>query len=111
MFVQRPWGKYEVIEAGTGYQVKKLIICPGKAISLQLHLKRSEHWVVINGTATVTRGEDVFDLEVNEAAFIPLGVIHRLENRTEFILEIIEIQVGEYLGEDDIVRFDDDFRQ
>ena len=109
--VERPWGEYETIEAGSNYQVKRLHIRPGRRISLQLHHKRSEHWVVIKGTATVTRGEEVFDLEVNESTFIPLGVRHRLENRTGSILEIIEVQVGGYLGEDDIVRFDDDFKR
>ena len=110
MFVQRTWGKYEVIDVGTAHQVKKLIISPGKGISLQMHHKRSEHWVVIKGIATVTRGGETFDLETNESTHIPLGVIHRLENRTESVLEIIEVQVGEYFGEDDIVRFiDDDF--
>lgn len=109
--VQRPWGGYEIIEAAAGYQVKKLVLRPGRRISLQLHRKRSEHWVVTKGTATVTRGEEVFDLKVNESTFIPLGVKHRLENRTPAVLELIEVQVGEYLGEDDIVRFDDDFNR
>ena len=108
-YVRRPWGGYETIEIKPGCQVKRLVIKPGKKISLQLHNKRSEHWVVIKGTATVTKEGEVFDLEVNESAFIPLGVKHRLENRTESVLEIIEVQVGEYVGEDDIVRFDDDF--
>ena len=109
--VQRPWGEYETIETSTGFQVKRLVIRPGRRISLQLHHKRSEHWVVIKGTATVTRGEEVYDLGGNESTFIPLGVRHRLENRTESVLELIEVQVGEYLGEDDIVRFDDDFKR
>ena len=109
--VQRPWGGYDSIETGAGYQVKRLVIRPGQRISLQLHRKRSEHWVVIKGTATVTRGEQVFDLEVNESTFIPPGVEHRLENRTRSVLELIEVQVGEYLGEDDIVRLDDDFNR
>ena len=109
--VQRPWGEYETIEAGTNYQVKKLIVRSGRRISLQLHHKRSEHWVVIKGTATITRGEEVFDLEVNESTFIPPGVKHRLENRTDTTLELIEVQIGEYIGEDDIVRLDDDFKR
>ena len=107
--VRRPWGGYKIIEAGDGYQVKKLSVLPGRRISLQLHRKRSERWVVIKGTATVTRGDEVFDLEVNESTFIPLEVVHRLENRKASILELIEVQVGAYLGEDDIVRFEDDF--
>ena len=107
MTVQRPWGAYEVIERGGAHQVKRLTILPGRKISLQLHRRRSEHWIVVTGTATVTRGEEVFDLAVNESTFIPVGIKHRLENRTAFDLEIIEVQVGDYLGEDDIVRFDD----
>lgn len=109
--VERPWGGYKIIETGAGYQVKKLSVLPRRRISLQLHHKRSEHWVVIKGTATVTRDDEVFDLGVNESAFIPLGVIHRLENRADSILELIEVQVGAYLGEDDIVRLDDDFNR
>ena len=107
--VQRPWGGYEVIEARPGWQVKKLTINPGRRLSLQLHKQRSEHWVVVKGVATVTRGEEVFDLEVNESAFIPLGVKHRLENKAASPLEVIEVQIGAYLGEDDCVRFGDDF--
>ena len=107
--VERPWGQYEVLDASPGYQVKRLTILPGRRISLQLHHKRSEHWVVIKGKATITRGDEVFDLEVNESTYIPLGVKHRLDNRTDSTLELIEVQVGGYLGEDDIVRFDDDF--
>ena len=107
--VQRPWGGYEVIEARPGWQVKKLTINPGRRLSLQLHKQRSEHWVVVKGVATVTRGEEVFDLAVNESAFIPLGVKHRLENKAASPLEVIEVQIGAYLGEDDCVRFGDDF--
>ncbi len=107
--VQRPWGAYEVIEDGDTHQVKRLTILPGRKISLQWHRRRSEHWVVVTGVATVTRGEEFFDLGVNESTFIPVGVKHRLENRTASALEIIEVQVGDYLGEDDIVRVDDDF--
>ena len=107
--VQRPWGRYEIIDSSPGYQVKKLIVLPGRRISLQLHHKRSEHWVVTKGKATITKGDEVFDLEVNESTYIPLGVKHRLENRTDTTLELIEVQVGEYLGEDDIIRLDDDF--
>ena len=107
--VQCPWGRYEIIDASAGYQVKRLTVLPGRRISLQLHHKRSEHWVVTKGRATVTRGDEVFDLEVNESTYIPLGVKHRLDNRTDSTLELIEVQVGGYLGEDDIVRFDDDF--
>ena len=108
LLVQRPWGAYEVLESGDTHQVKRLTILPGRKISLQLHRRRSEHWVVVTGTATVSRGEEVFDLAVNESTFIPAGVNHRLENRAALELEIIEVQVGDYLGEDDIVRFDDE---
>ena len=107
--VERPWGRYEIIDVSAGYQVKRLTVLPGMRISLQLHHKRSEHWVVTKGRATITRGDEVFDMEVNESTYIPLGVKHRLENRTDTTLELIEVQVGGYLGEDDIVRFDDDF--
>ena len=110
LLVQRPWGAYEVVETGNAHQVKRLTILPGMKISLQLHRRRSEHWIVVKGIATVTRGEEVFDLAVNESTFIPAEVKHRLENRTESELEIIEVQVGDYLGEDDIIRFDDEVR-
>ncbi|MCY4282439.1 MAG: phosphomannose isomerase type II C-terminal cupin domain [Gammaproteobacteria bacterium] len=106
--MKRLWGKYKVVDIGTGYQVKKLVINPGKAISLQMHHHRSEHWVVIRGVATVTRAKETFELKVNEATCIPSGMIHKLENRTESVLKIIEIQLGEYLGEDDIIRFNED---
>ena len=109
--VQRPWGSYKIIERGTGYQVKKLLILPGKRISLQLHRKRSEHWVVASGTATVTRGEETFNMIVNQSTFIPPGMKHRLENSAVSALEIIEVQIGEYIGEDDITRFQDDFER
>ena len=111
LLVQRPWGAYEVIESGATHQVKRLAVLPGRKISLQLHRRRSEHWVVVAGTATVTRGEEIFELGVSESAFIPAGVKHRLENRAALPLEIIEVQVGDYLGEDDIVRFDDEGRR
>ena len=105
--VYRPWGNYESIDTGERYQVKRLTIKPGASISLQLHHHRAEHWIVVKGTAHVTRGEDVFLVTENESTFIPLGVKHRLENRGSIPLEIIEVQSGSYLGEDDIVRFDD----
>ncbi|MDX1824172.1 MAG: mannose-1-phosphate guanylyltransferase/mannose-6-phosphate isomerase [Thiohalomonadales bacterium] len=105
--VYRPWGNFESIDNGDRYQVKRLTIKPGASISLQLHHHRAEHWIVVKGTAHVTRGEDVFLVTENESTFIPLGVKHRLENRGSIPLEIIEVQSGSYLGEDDIVRFDD----
>ena len=107
--VHRPWGSYETIDAGKQFQVKRLIINPGKKLSLQSHNKRAEHWVVVNGIATVTRGEDTFELHKDESTYIPIGTKHRLENATTDLLEIIEVQSGEYLGEDDIIRYDDDF--
>ncbi|HEY5733370.1 MAG TPA: mannose-1-phosphate guanylyltransferase/mannose-6-phosphate isomerase [Gammaproteobacteria bacterium] len=107
--VFRPWGSYEGLDMGPNFQVKRLIVNPGKKLSLQMHHKRAEHWVVVSGIATVTRGEEVFKLGVNESTFIPLGMKHRLENTEDVPLEVIEVQSGTYLGEDDIVRFDDDF--
>jgi mannose-1-phosphate guanylyltransferase/mannose-6-phosphate isomerase len=105
--VHRPWGNYESIDKGTRYQVKRLSLKPGATLSLQLHHHRAEHWVVVKGTARVTRGEDTFLLTENESTFIPVGVQHRLENPGSIPLEIIEVQSGGYLGEDDIVRFED----
>ena len=105
--VYRPWGDYEGIDAGGRYQVKRLTVKPGAKLSLQMHHHRAEHWVVVSGTARVTRGEDVFILSENESTYIPLGTTHRLENPGSIPLEIIEVQSGSYLGEDDIVRFED----
>lgn len=107
--VYRPWGSYESLDAGEHFQVKRLVVNPGKKLSLQLHHRRAEHWVVVTGIATVTRGDEIFDLEKNQSTFIPLGEKHRLENKQDTVLEVIEVQSGDYLGEDDIVRFDDDF--
>lgn len=105
--VYRPWGHYDGIDSGQRFQVKRLTIKPGAALSLQMHLHRAEHWVVVKGTAKVTRGEEIFLLSENESAYIPIGTKHRLENPGTIPLEIIEVQSGSYLGEDDIVRFDD----
>ena len=107
--VQRPWGAYTVLEEGQGYKVKRIEVIPGKRLSLQLHHQRSEHWVVITGTARVTRGEEVYDLQAGMSTGIPKESPHRLENPGQRLLEIIEIQNGPYLGEDDIVRLKDDF--
>jgi mannose-1-phosphate guanylyltransferase / mannose-6-phosphate isomerase len=107
--VYRPWGSYDSIDMGDTFQAKRLIVNPGKKLSLQSHAKRAEHWVVVNGVATVTKGDEQFILNKNESTYIPLGVKHRLENAGDEPLEIIEVQSGSYLGEDDIVRFDDDF--
>jgi len=105
--VYRPWGWYDSIESGKHFQVKRLHVNPGAKLSLQMHHKRAEHWVVVHGTATVTNGDKIFDLNKGESTYIPLGVTHALENNTQNPLEIIEVQSGAYLGEDDIVRFED----
>lgn len=105
--VFRPWGWYEQRDAGERFQVKRIMLKPGAKISLQSHKHRSEHWVVVNGTARVTRGEDVITLHENQSTYIPAGMVHRLENPAAEPLHIIEIQSGSYLGEDDIVRLED----
>jgi mannose-1-phosphate guanylyltransferase / mannose-6-phosphate isomerase len=105
--VFRPWGSYDSIENGSRFQVKRLKVKPGAALSLQMHHHRAEHWVVVAGTARITRGEEVFLLEENQSTYIPIGVKHRIENPGMIPLEIIEVQSGSYLGEDDIVRFED----
>ena len=105
--VYRPWGYYESIDAGAGFQVKRLMVKPGEALSLQLHNQRAEHWVVVSGTARVTCGDSVLTLERNQSTYIPVGTKHRLENPTGEPLYLIEVQSGDYLGEDDIVRFED----
>jgi mannose-1-phosphate guanylyltransferase/mannose-6-phosphate isomerase len=107
--VHRPWGSYTVLEEGPGFKVKRVTVSPGGRLSLQLHHKRSEHWVVIAGTARVTRGEEVFDLRIGQSTAIPVETTHRLENLGLDTLHIIEVQNGQYLGEDDIVRFKDDY--
>jgi mannose-1-phosphate guanylyltransferase / mannose-6-phosphate isomerase len=107
--VHRPWGSYTVLEEGPGYKVKRVTVHAGGRLSLQLHHKRSEHWVVIAGTARVTRGEEVFNLPIGESTAIPVETKHRLENPGQDTLHIIEVQDGPYLGEDDIVRFKDDY--
>ncbi len=107
--VHRPWGSYTVLEEGPGYKVKRVTVNAGGRLSLQLHHKRSEHWVVIAGTARVTRGEEIFDLELGQSTAIPVETKHRLENPGHETLHIIEVQNGPYLGEDDIVRFKDDY--
>jgi mannose-1-phosphate guanylyltransferase/mannose-6-phosphate isomerase len=105
--VFRPWGSYETIDLGDRFQVKHIMVKPGGVLSLQLHHHRAEHWVVVQGVARVTCGDKVFTLQENESTFIPLGEKHRLENPGEVPLRLIEVQSGPYLGEDDIVRFDD----
>ncbi|MEX3951163.1 mannose-1-phosphate guanylyltransferase/mannose-6-phosphate isomerase [Paraburkholderia sp. EG287B] len=107
--VQRPWGFYDSIDSGERFQVKRIVVTPGARLSLQLHHHRAEHWTVVRGTALVTRGEESFLMTENESTYIPLGVRHRLENPGKVPLEIIEVQSGAYLGEDDIVRLDDTY--
>ncbi|MEK9139446.1 MAG: mannose-1-phosphate guanylyltransferase/mannose-6-phosphate isomerase [Nitrospirota bacterium] len=107
--VQRPWGSYTVLEEGPGFKVKRVTVNPGGRLSLQMHHQRSEHWVVIAGIARVTRDQEVFDLKVGESTAIPAKTKHRLENPGQETVHIIEVQNGPYLGEDDIVRFKDDY--
>ena len=105
--VFRPWGSYDGVDAGERFQVKRIVVKPGATLSLQMHHHRAEHWIVVRGTAKVTRGEETYLVSENESTFIPLGTRHRLENPGRVPLEMIEVQSGSYLGEDDIVRFED----
>ena len=105
--VYRPWGWYDSVDNGSRFQVKRIVVKPGGTLSLQMHHHRAEHWIVVSGTAKVTKGEQVFLVSENESTFIPLGTRHRLENPGRLPLEMIEVQSGSYLGEDDIVRFED----
>ena len=107
--VYRPWGHFETLEVGHEYQVKRIVVKPGAKLSLQIHRERSEHWVVVHGTAEVTRDDATHALAENQSTYIPKGTRHRLHNPGTVPLEVIEVQVGTYLGEDDIVRLDDDF--
>ncbi len=109
--VYRPWGYYESIDAGERFQVKRIMVKPGEALSLQMHHHRAEHWVVVSGTARVTRGEEVKLLSENESTYIPIGTRHRLENVGKVPLFLIEVQSGSYLGEDDIERFEDRYQR
>jgi mannose-1-phosphate guanylyltransferase/mannose-6-phosphate isomerase len=109
--VYRPWGYYESIDAGERFQVKRIMVKPGEALSLQMHHHRAEHWVVVSGTAKVTRDEEVRLLSENESTYIPIGTKHRLENPGKTPLFLVEVQSGGYLGEDDIVRFEDRYRR
>ena len=109
--VYRPWGYYESIDEGERFQVKRIMVNPGARLSLQFHHHRAEHWVVVSGTARVTSGERVFDLQENQSTYIPRGEKHRLENASTDPLYLVEVQSGKYLGEDDIVRIEDDFKR
>jgi len=105
--VFRPWGNYDTVDVGQRFQVKRIVVKPGAALSLQMHHHRAEHWIVVSGTARVTCDDRVFMLSENQSTYIPLGSKHRLENPGNIALELIEVQSGAYLGEDDIVRFED----
>jgi mannose-1-phosphate guanylyltransferase/mannose-6-phosphate isomerase len=107
--VERPWGRYTVVDAGPGFQVKQVEVAPGQRLSLQLHEHRAEHWVVVQGTALVTIGTETKQVASNESVFVPLKTPHRLENPGSEPVRIIEVQTGSYLGEDDIVRLEDDY--
>ena len=107
--VYRPWGYFDSIAKNSRYQAKKIVVEPGRRLSLQKHRHRAEHWVVVSGTALVTRGEDQFTLEVDQSTYIPVGMVHRLENPGPDLLEIVEVQTGDYLGEDDMIRLEDKY--
>ena len=107
--VHRPWGTYTVLEEGNGFKIKRIEVKPGASLSLQMHHHRSEHWVVVSGKAMVTNGDKVLSLGTNESTFIPAQNKHRLENHESVPLVMIEVQTGNYLGEDDIVRFSDQY--
>ena len=104
-------GFYDSIDADDGFQVKRILVNPGAKLSLQKHQHRAEHWVVVKGIAKITCGDKVFELKANQSAYIPKGEVHRLENQEKINLEIIEIQTGDYLGEDDIIRLEDDYQR
>lgn len=109
--VYRPWGYYEGVDSGPRFQVKRITVNPAAALSLQMHHHRAEHWIVVKGTARITRGDEVFLLSENQSTYIPIGTKHRLENPGTIPLEMIEVQSGGYLGEDDIVRFEDKYNR
>ena len=107
--VERPWGSYDSVDAGTRFQVKRIVVKPGASLSLQKHYHRAEHWIIVTGTAEVTRGAKTFLISENQSTYIPVGEVHRLRNPGKVPLEMIEVQSGSYLGEDDIVRLDDTY--
>jgi mannose-1-phosphate guanylyltransferase/mannose-6-phosphate isomerase len=109
--VHRPWGSYQSVDNGDRHQVKRIIVKPGSRLSLQKHHHRAEHWIVVRGAARVTINEDVKTVHENESVYIPMGAVHRLENPGKIMLELIEVQTGSYLGEDDIIRIEDDYRR
>jgi mannose-1-phosphate guanylyltransferase / mannose-6-phosphate isomerase len=107
--VHRPWGWYLEVDEGARFKVKRIMVNPGASLSLQMHHHRAEHWVVVKGTAQITNGDETLTLSENQSTYIPLGQTHRLRNPGVMPLEIIEVQSGSYLGEDDIVRFEDHY--
>ena len=107
--VARPWGAYDSIDHSDRFQVKRITVKPGARLSLQKHHHRAEHWIVVKGSALVTRGGETFLMGENQSTYIPVGAVHRMENPGEIPLELIEVQSGSYLGEDDIERFDDEY--
>jgi mannose-1-phosphate guanylyltransferase/mannose-6-phosphate isomerase len=107
--VERPWGSYTVLEKGNGYKIKRVVLKPRTRLSLQLHRRRSEHWIVVSGVAKVTKENETYLIHTNESTYIPINTRHRLENPGKVTLQIIEVQNGEYTEEDDIERFDDDY--
>ena len=107
--VCRPWGSYETVDRSKRFLVKRIIVNPGAALSLQKHIHRAEHWIVVKGTASITVGEKKICLREDQSTYIPVGTKHRLTNQGKIPLELIEVQTGNYLGEDDIVRYDDDY--
>jgi len=109
--VYRPWGSFDAVEQGEGFQVKRITVDPGRKLSLQRHQHRAEHWIVVRGMAEITLANDVFTLKENQSTYIPPGTVHRLANVHDEPLEIIEVQTGAYLGEDDIERLEDDFHR
>ena len=109
--VYRPWGYYEGLDSAERFQVKRIMVKPGSKLSLQMHHHRAEHWIVVSGTARVIRGDETLLLSENQSTYIPLGAKHRLENVGKVPLHMIEVQSGSYLGEDDIVRLEDDYKR
>jgi mannose-1-phosphate guanylyltransferase/mannose-6-phosphate isomerase len=109
--VHRPWGSYQSVDNGERHQVKRIVVKPGGRLSLQKHHHRAEHWIVVRGTAQVTVDDTVKMVHENESIYIPMGAVHRMENPGKIMLELIEVQTGSYLGEDDIIRIEDDYQR
>ena len=109
--VYRPWGKYDTLDDGENFLVKRVSVKPGEQLSLQKHSHRAEHWIVVKGQARATINERTYNVHANESVYIPIGAVHRLENVTDELLELIEVQTGEYLSEDDIIRLEDKYNR